>query len=266
MKSVSKMNVSNHLNNDNKTAEELFAATNEQLHQDAREWLMRTTENCTILSVFIATVAFAAAYTVPGGPNQDTGIPILHSKPFFLVFILADVISLTLALTSVGIFFSILTSSFPLENFKMYLFKKLKLGVICLVVSVAMMAVAFGATIVLLMTKNIVWDVVAFLPVPIFFLSCSPLRSLILGPFREPFKIFVVYFYSLVFYPLFMIGILVLCLFCGLIYLVFHLVFKGLVWTVQRACGYNFASWIIGHKSQSGIQSPQPTASPPAQV
>ena len=102
MKSLSKMSVSNPLNNDNKTAEELFAATNEQLHQDAKEWLMRTTQNCTIPSVFIATVAFAAAYTVPGGPNQDIGIPILHSKPFFLVFILADMISLTIRCRKLG--------------------------------------------------------------------------------------------------------------------------------------------------------------------
>ncbi|KAL6347348.1 hypothetical protein AAG906_016821 [Vitis piasezkii] len=96
------MHLTKPLNKDNQTAEELFAARNERLHRDAKEWLMRTTENCTILSVFIATVAFAAAYTVPGGPNQDTGIPILNSKPFFVVFILADVFSLTLALTSCG--------------------------------------------------------------------------------------------------------------------------------------------------------------------
>ena len=69
MKSASKNLITNHLNNDNKTAVELFAATNGQLHQDAKEWLMRTTENGTILSVFIATVAFAAPYTVPGGPS-----------------------------------------------------------------------------------------------------------------------------------------------------------------------------------------------------
>ncbi|RVW83441.1 hypothetical protein CK203_051752 [Vitis vinifera] len=97
------MHLTKPLNKDNQTAEELFAARNERLHRDAKEWLMRTTENCTILSIFIATVAFAAAYTVPGGPNQDTGIPILNSKPFFVVFILADVFSLTLALTSVAV-------------------------------------------------------------------------------------------------------------------------------------------------------------------
>ena len=104
MKSASKNLITNPFNNDNKTTEEFFATANEQLHQDAKEWLMRTTENCTILSFFIATVAFAATYTVPGDPNKDTGIPILQSKPFFLVFIFVDVISLTRALTSVDIF------------------------------------------------------------------------------------------------------------------------------------------------------------------
>ena len=262
------------LNKDNKTAEELFATTNEQLHKDAKEWLMRTTENCTILSVFIATVAFAAAYTVPGGPNQDTGIPLLRSTPFFVVFIIADVISLTLALTSVGIFFSILTSSFPLQDFKTYLFKKLKQGVICLVVSVTMMAVAFGATIALAMTenrKNVVWDVVAFLPVPIFFLSCSPLRSLILGPCREVlFKTFIVSFVSF-FYILFIL-LVWLGYFCVMVPIsIGRIVLKGLRLMVEKASECIVVCqpirWIRGKKFQLDTQSPQPsTTSLPTQV
>eukprot|EP00261_Vitis_vinifera_P017043 XP_010646521.1 PREDICTED: protein ACCELERATED CELL DEATH 6-like [Vitis vinifera] len=155
---------------------------------------MRTGENCTILSVFIATVAFAAAYTVPGGSDGSTGIPILKCKPFFVVFIIADVISLTFALTSVGIFLSILTSTFPLQHFETYLLKKLTLGIKFMVFSVSMMAVAFGATIVLIMTHNwesIFWYVVAFLPVPIFFLSYSPLRSAVLMSSIELVKNFV---------------------------------------------------------------------------
>ncbi|KAL6312405.1 hypothetical protein AAG906_015116 [Vitis piasezkii] len=229
VKSACKMHFSNPLNKDQQT----------KLHQEAKEWLMRTTENCTILSVFIATVAFAAAYTVPGGPDQSTGIPILNSKPFFVVFILADVISLTMALTSVGIFLSILTSSFPLEDFKRYLFKKLIQGIICLVLSVSMMAVAFGATIVLMMThspKNVVWDVVAFLPVPIFFLSYSPLRSVVLGPCREWFGSFVQNFLIVV-----AILVVIFLLVCELICKPVH--------------------WISGKKSEpkSDTQSPQPT-------
>ncbi|XP_059596325.1 uncharacterized protein LOC104878396 isoform X2 [Vitis vinifera] len=194
VKKACKMHLTKPLNNDHQTAEELFAASKENLHQNAKEWLMRTGENCTLLSVFIATVAFAAAYTVPGGPDQNTGIPILKCKPFFVVFIIADVISLTFALTSVGIFLSILTSTFPLQHFETYLLKKLTLGIKFMVFSVSMMAVAFGATIVLIMTHNwesIFWYVVAFLPVPIFFLSYSPLRSAVLMRSTELVKNFV---------------------------------------------------------------------------
>ncbi|RVW64750.1 hypothetical protein CK203_065861 [Vitis vinifera] len=240
------MHLTKPLNKDNQTAEELFAARNERLHRDAKEWLMRTTENCTILSVFIATVAFAAAYTVPGGPNQDTGIPILNSKPLFVVFILADVFSLTLALTTVGIFLSILTSSFPLQDFETYLFKKLTQGIICMILSVSMMAVAFGATIILIMMthnwKNAVWSVVGFLPVPIFFLSYSPLRSAVLGRCTESSKNFVAKFLKGVAIG---VGIFVFVLFYCL-----YLAFKGLFWTVKKAFG-----WICGNKSDTPIST-----------
>ena len=191
VKKACQVHVTKPLNKENKTAEELFATRNEKLHKEAKEWLMRTTENCTLLSVFIATVAFAAAYTVPGGPDQNTGIPILNCKPFFVVFIVADVISLTLALTSVGIFLTILQSSFLLEDFKKYLFDKLIQGIKCLMFSVLMMAVAFGATIILIMKHNwkkTVWHVVAFLPVPIFFLSYSPLRSVLRTDIKKLLK------------------------------------------------------------------------------
>ena len=282
MKSASRMYLTKPLNNENKTAEELFAAANEQLHGEAKEWLMRTTENCTILSVFIATVSFAAIYTVPGGPDQNTGIPLLHSKPSLLVFTLADVISLVLALTSVGTFLSILTSSFPLEDFKIYLFKKLILGIICLVLSVSMMAVAFGAAIILMMShnrENVFWSVIAFLPVPIFFLSYSPLRSAAMGPFREWFKIFIVYFLMGVvivcILPLVLAGILSLffdgigwtvrktCLFviykplywiCWALVRILSLFFDGLCWTMRKAC------WIC---RISDTKSSQPTTAPP---
>ena len=71
-----------------------------------------------------------------------------------------------------GIFLSILTSSFPLQDFETCLFKKLTQGIICTILSVSMTAVAFGATIVLIMThnwKNAVWGVVGFLLSPFFF-------------------------------------------------------------------------------------------------
>ena len=145
-----------------------------------------------------------------------------------------------------------------------------------MVVSALMMAVAFGATIVPIMTKNVVWNVVAFLPVPIFFLSCSPLCSLILGPCKELFKNFDVIF--ILIFCLLLFVLVYLGLTCGgcvlsvfsLPLIFICLVFEGLVWTVKKAreciiiC--KRVRWISGNKSQFDIQSPQPTAAPLAQV
>ena len=180
VKEYSKSHFLKVLNHKNETADELFASNYCQLHEEAKEWLKRTAENCTIVAVLIATVAFAAAYTVPGGPNQNTGTPLLLYQPFFVVFTLADVISLTYALTSVITFLSILTSPFRLEDFRKSLLRKLMLGFTFLILSVSMMMVAFGATVILMIqnkerwTKIVLYSV-AFLPVVIFGLSYSPL-------------------------------------------------------------------------------------------
>ncbi|XP_050288408.1 uncharacterized protein LOC126727005 isoform X2 [Quercus robur] len=85
------------------TAREFFEQTHVELLKEAQEWLKRTSEACSAVAVLIATVAFAAAYTVPGGSNQETGVPILLHDPFFLVFTVMDVLSLASSLTSVVI-------------------------------------------------------------------------------------------------------------------------------------------------------------------
>ncbi|XP_034697494.1 ankyrin repeat-containing protein ITN1-like [Vitis riparia] len=194
VKEVSKTYFIKHLNENKQTPEELFAKTYSDLHNSATDWLKRTSENCTIVAVLIATVAFAAAYTIPGGPNQSTGLPLLLSQPFFVIFTLTDVISLTFALTSVVTFLSILTSSFRLQDFKNSLPQKLMLGFTFLILSVSMMMVAFAATIVLMIrnkerwTKIVLYSV-AFLPVTLFAISYSPLYLSLLEACKYPLKL-----------------------------------------------------------------------------
>lgn len=43
-----------------------------------------------VISVLLATITFAAGFTVPGGFNEKTGIPILISKGAFKVFLISD--------------------------------------------------------------------------------------------------------------------------------------------------------------------------------
>lgn len=179
----------NHRNNQMKTADELFAINNEKLRIEAKDWLKRTAEHCTVVIVLIATVAFAAAYTIPGGPNQATGYPLLLGQPFFLVFTVTDVLSLGFALTAVVIFLAILTSSFQLKDFRRSLPQKLLMGFTLLFLSVSMMMVAFAATIILMISNRERWTkiavyIVAFFPVCIFVLSYIPLYIQLVDTFR----------------------------------------------------------------------------------
>ncbi|XP_060212659.1 uncharacterized protein LOC132640193 isoform X1 [Lycium barbarum] len=168
------------INNDGKTAEDLFTKANAELRSEAKDWLKRTAENCTIVAVLIATVAFAAAYTIPGGPSQSTGYPVLMDHPFFVIFTIGDVLSITFALTSMITFLSILTSSFMMHEFRRSLSKKLILGFTLLILSVSMIMLAFASTIILMIHYKERWTKIAlyfmaFLPVRIFVVSYFPL-------------------------------------------------------------------------------------------
>ncbi|XP_021738104.1 ankyrin repeat-containing protein ITN1-like [Chenopodium quinoa] len=170
----------NHRNDQMMTADELFALNNEKLRIEAKDWLKRTAEHNTVVIILIATVAFAAAYAIPGGPNQTTGYPLLIGLPFFLVFTVTDVLSLGFALTAVIVFLAILTSSYQLKDFRRSLPQKLLLGFTLLFLSVTMMMVAFAATILLMVNTKERWTktalyIVAFFPICIFMLSYIPL-------------------------------------------------------------------------------------------
>ncbi|XP_024440771.2 ankyrin repeat-containing protein ITN1 [Populus trichocarpa] len=58
-----------------KTAEELFNDMHKEQLLAAQQWAKETSQSCSAVAVLVATIVFAAAYTVPGGSN-DKGIPI----------------------------------------------------------------------------------------------------------------------------------------------------------------------------------------------
>ncbi|XP_057429010.1 uncharacterized protein LOC130722332 isoform X2 [Lotus japonicus] len=83
-----------HNNKSNETAWELFEEKHEQLLKDAREWIKETAQSCSAVAVLVATVVFAAAYTVPGGTDDITGLPRFLHHAIFLVFTVMDIIAL----------------------------------------------------------------------------------------------------------------------------------------------------------------------------
>ncbi|KAF2304894.1 hypothetical protein GH714_000385 [Hevea brasiliensis] len=126
-----------HQNNMKLPADEFFNTVNSELRSAGKEWLKSTAEGCSVVAVLIATVAFAAAYTVPGGNQSSTGLPVLLNQPLFVVFTVTDVLSLNFALTAVVTFLSILSSPSRFEDFKQSLPSKLMLGFTFLFLSVA---------------------------------------------------------------------------------------------------------------------------------
>ncbi|KAK0578432.1 hypothetical protein LWI29_010301 [Acer saccharum] len=166
----------------NMTASEILKEKHEEQLKKAQSWIKGTSQSCSAVAVLVATVVFAAAFTVPGGTNDNNGFPILLHSPFFMSFTALDVLSLSCSLTSVVMFLSILTSPFELEDFRASLPRKLTLGFFLLFLSVAATMLTFTSTIVLIIRLDrdrkfpmILLCSAAFFPVFVLALTHFPL-------------------------------------------------------------------------------------------
>ncbi|GJZ52088.1 ankyrin repeat-containing domain, PGG domain protein, partial [Tanacetum coccineum] len=158
-------------NNDGQTPYELFTKEHKELVTQGERWMKETANQCMVVAALIATIVFAAAFTVPGGYGQNNGIPIFHSKVTFRVFVVADAISLFSSTTSILIFLSILTSRYAERDFSVSLPKKLMAGLATLFLSITTMTVAFSVSFFVLYNKGVIWMpslIGAFAVIPVF--------------------------------------------------------------------------------------------------
>ncbi|GLT90414.1 hypothetical protein SLE2022_083470 [Rubroshorea leprosula] len=143
-------------NKNGETPCQVFVKEHKNLLKEAEEWIKRTAESSTVVGALIITIMFAAAFTVPGGNDQNTGFPIFlnTTEPAesstvtpFKVFIVSDAVSLFTASSSVFMFLGILTSRYAYEDFLISLPVKLIFGLFSLFISIATLTVAFCATL-----------------------------------------------------------------------------------------------------------------------
>ena len=78
---------------------------NEERNKEIEDAMSKARESHLVVAVLIATVTFAAAFTVPGGYKSNQGTAILAKKTAFIAFIISDTISMVLSVYAVFIHF-----------------------------------------------------------------------------------------------------------------------------------------------------------------
>ncbi|KAI3913461.1 hypothetical protein MKW98_003940, partial [Papaver atlanticum] len=144
------------------------------------QWMKGTDNSCMLVATLIATVMFAAVFTVRGGiyndsDSRDIGIPIFLYRNSFILFVVADAVSLFSSTTSVLVFLTILNSRYAAEDFLKALPEKLIIGFSTLFISIATMLIAFSATLYIALERRFGWIPV----IPIVALASLPIISFV---------------------------------------------------------------------------------------
>ncbi|RVW67957.1 hypothetical protein CK203_064210 [Vitis vinifera] len=161
-------------NNKGKTAMEIFTETHKQLIKEGGEWLLKTSDSCSVVAALIATVAFTASATVPG--STEKGKPVLENDLAFQVFSISSLVSLCFSVTALIMFLLILSSRYQVSEFKMGLPKKLLLGISSLLISIAAVLVSFCTGHFFILN-----DQLRSVAVPIYAVTCLPATIFALG-------------------------------------------------------------------------------------
>ncbi|KAF5812973.1 putative ankyrin repeat-containing domain, PGG domain, ankyrin repeat-containing domain superfamily [Helianthus annuus] len=162
------------LNKYNETPTMVFTKEHLDLMKQGETWMKTTAESCSITTALIVTVVFAAAITVPGGSNQESGIPLFKERTAFTIFAVSNAFSLFTSATALLLFLSILTARFSEKDFLVSLPRRLIFGLLMLFISTTAMMVAFGAILVLVFCDQRPWMLA-----PICAFACLPISVIV---------------------------------------------------------------------------------------
>jgi hypothetical protein len=172
-------------NKDGLTPRKLFTMNHKALMKEGEQWMKGTASSCTVVGALIFTIIFAAAFTVPGGNKQDTGLPVFLDEKLFMLFIISDALSLFSSSTSVLMFLGILTSRYAEDDFLECLPRKMIIGLSTLFFSCATMMITFSAAL-LIMLQGQSWIII-----PIICLASVPITLFVLMQFPLLVEMFI---------------------------------------------------------------------------
>ncbi|KAG4121886.1 hypothetical protein ERO13_D11G232880v2 [Gossypium hirsutum] len=158
------------LNENNRTPASLFSHEHKELMKEGEKWMKNNAASCMVVATLISAVMFTSAFTVPGGIDEKTGSPIFLRSNAFLVFVIANSLSLFSSSTSVLVFLGVLTSHYAEKDFLQSLPAKSILGLFTLFFSIVTMMVAFGSAIFITLQERLAW-----VSIPVIILSTVPI-------------------------------------------------------------------------------------------
>ncbi|ESW13526.1 hypothetical protein PHAVU_008G204200 [Phaseolus vulgaris] len=146
-------------NKEGKRPVDVFYDEHNQLSKDIKETAKGIADSGMIVATLVATVAFAAALTVPGDKNNT----------WFIVFIFTNAVALFTSSASILSFLSNFTSSrFAQSEFVVSLHPSLTFGPVLLIISVAAMVLAFIAASFLIFAHKTKWVSYTVAPMGVF--------------------------------------------------------------------------------------------------
>ncbi|XP_073005903.1 uncharacterized protein [Typha latifolia] len=128
------------------TAQEVFTMEHKDLVKEASLWMFNTSQSCSLIAALIVGVAFTSATNVPGGTDQNSGLPILSGVVPFQIFVISSLVALCFSVASLFMFLTILTSrNYKQEDFERSLPLKLIFGFTSLFIAIVAMLISFCA-------------------------------------------------------------------------------------------------------------------------
>lgn len=166
-------------NKDGEIPSYTFSKNHQKLLEEGEKWMRDTATASSVVAALIITIVFAAAFTVPGGMDNN-GTPNFLTDFYFKVFAVSVALALFSSTTSVQIFLGMLTSRYAEYDFLTNLPNKLIIGLMSLFLSSTSMMVAFGAAFCILLLHPWKWVIVLIcllgcLPVALFAWQQFPL-------------------------------------------------------------------------------------------
>ncbi|ONI26160.1 hypothetical protein PRUPE_1G007500 [Prunus persica] len=149
--------------------QEIFTTSHKDLRKEGSNWLVKTSESCSVVAALIATVAFATSASVPGGLDDKTGSPVFKDKPAFNAFTISSLLALCLSVTALVFFLSIITSRYEAHDFSISLPRKLLLGLTSLFASITAVLVSFCTGHIFLLDRQL-----RYVAYPLYAATCLP--------------------------------------------------------------------------------------------